>query len=194
MARKADARKLLLARIRSSPPKLVRVVGVPYFAEREVALDPDKVDHVWITIEVPPFGRIRVSINTMSRLNRDAGFDGRVRVGIVRSTWIEKPAPCLEEIDRFDYADVEASANVFYEHQEHDPLVDLLIGKADAALRLEVWGELYGRQQIGIHQLHSRRGSRAVPADLQGRDGAVKFYFASENIAELMLFKFDGQP
>ena len=46
----------------------------------------------------------------------------------------------------------------------------------------------------GIHQLHSRRGSHAVPKDHLGRDGAVQFYFAESQRSELLLFKFAGQP
>jgi hypothetical protein len=38
------------------------------------------------------------------------------------------------------------------------------------------------------------RASRAVALDVQNRDGALKLYYAADNAAELLLFKFVGQP
>ena len=193
MARKPDARTLLFERIRSSPEKFVHVIGVPYAVELEDAADVEKIDHVWITLEAPPFGRLRAAVNTMSRINRAAGFDERVRVGIVRSRWSEKPVLGLEEVDGLDYADIEEAETVQFEKYEHLPLADLLIARAKTAVRVEVWGALYGRKHIGIHQIHSRRASNGVPVDVKGRDGALKLYYA-DGTAELFLFKFDGQP
>ena len=194
MIKRPDARAILFERIRTSPPKFVHLVGVPYFVEVEPETDPEKVDHVWITLEVPPFGRLRLAMNTLSRLNRDGGFDARMRVGNIRSTYTEKPPTGLEECPGFDYAKIEAKENVFYEHYEHAPLVELLVGKTKSAIRAEVWGELYARDHIGLHQIHSRRASCAVKLDLKNRDGALKLYYAAENAAELLLFKFCGQP
>jgi hypothetical protein len=37
------------------------------------------------------------------------------------------------------------------------------------------------------------RASCSVPRDLQGRDGAIRFYYADAR-AELLLFKYCGQP
>lgn len=193
MTRRPDARTLLFERIRTSAPKFVHVTGVPYFVDREAANDPTRVDHVLITFEAPPFGRLIAAVNTLSRLNRDAGFDGRVRLGIIRSTWTDKPIPGLEECPGLDYAKLVKGENVTFEPYERDPLADLLIAKAKAAVRVEVWGELYGRSAIGIHQIHSRRASTAVATDVKNRDGALKLYYAEENAAELFLFKFDGQ-
>ena len=73
MARRPDARALLFERIRTSPPKFVHVRGVPYTVAVEENEDPSKVDHVYLNVEVPPFGRLRVAINTLSRMSRDAG-------------------------------------------------------------------------------------------------------------------------
>lgn len=194
MQRRTDARTLLFEKIRTSPAKLVHVTGVPYFVERELAIDPALADHVWITLEAPPFGRLRAVVNTLSRLNRAAGFDPRVRVGIVRSMWDEKPPPGLVEVPGQDYALIESVTNVLYEHYESEALAELMIGRAKMAVRVEVWGELYARDHLGIHQVHSRRTSCAVPLDLKNRDGALKLYYAEENLAELFLFKFCGQP
>ena len=192
-ARRPDPRAVLFERIRTSPAKFVHLVGVPYTVQVEQASDPTRLDHVWLTMEVPPFGRLRISINTLSRLNRDAGFDSRVRVGIVRSTYKEKPNTGLEEFPGLDYAKIESSERVSYEVYEHEALTELLVTKAKAATRVEVWGELYARDHIGLHQIHSRRASSAVPLDLRNRDGALKLYYPEENLAELFLFKFVGQ-
>ena len=191
MTRRADSRTLLFEKIRTSPAKFVHVTGVPYTVE--VEQNSLFVDHVWITLEVPPFGRVRASVNTVSRFNRDAGFDARVRVAIVPGTWEEKPENGLLEEPGQDYAMIEAALPVAYEFYEHAPLVELLVGKAKVAVRAEVWGELYAQEHLGVHQIHSRRASCAVPRDLKGRDGALKLYYA-DNTTELFLFKFCGQP
>ena len=192
MTRRADARTLLFEKIRASPPKFVHVTGVPYTVELEQSEDPLRVDHVWITIEAPPFGRIRAAINTLSRFNRDAGFDARVRVGIVAGTWDEKPENGLLEERGQDYAMIEAALPVTYEFYEHEALAELLVSKAKSAVRAEVWGELYAQDHLGVHQIHNRRASCAVARDLKGRDGALKLYYA-DNTTELFLFKFCGQ-
>lgn len=191
--RRPDARALLFERIRTSPSKFVHVTGVPYAAEREIAANPADADHVLITLEAPPFGRLRAAVNTLSRINRDAGFDARVRVGIVKSTWTEKPTPGLVEEPGQDYAQIEKIMPIVYEPLESEVLVELLIERAKRAVRVEVWGDLYARDHLGVHQIHSRRASCAVLVDFKGRDGALKFYYAEENAAELFLFKFCGQ-
>ena len=194
MLRRPDARSVLFEKIRTSPPKFVHVIGVPYLVEREAAAEAERLDHVWITLEAPPFGRIRAVVNTFSRLNLRAGFDPRVRVGRVRSTWSEKPTPGLVEEPGQDYSLIETWTNVFYERYENVALLELIIARAERAIRVEAWGELYARDHLGIHQIHCRRASSAVPQDLKNRDGALKLYYAEENTAELFLFKFTGQP
>ena len=194
MARRPDARALLFERIRTSPPKFVHVRGIPYTVAVEESEDPLKVDHIYLNVEAPPFGRLRVAINTLSRLNRDAGFDPRMRVGIIRSTYTEKPTPGLEECAGLDYAKQEEKHNVFYETLDHDAIVEMLVAKMKVAIRAEIWGELYARDHIGIHQVHCRRASSAVPQDLKSRDGAFKLYYPQDNLAEAFLLKFHGQP
>jgi hypothetical protein len=194
MPRRLDARALLFEKIRTSPPKFVHVTGVPYFVEREPETDDAKVDHVWITLEVPPFGRVRIVINTVSLLSRDAGGDPRMRVAILSSAWIEKPAPTLVEEPGQDYAKIEKTTKVGYADIERDALAELLMERAKKAVRAEVWGDLYARDHLGVHQVHSRRASSAVATDIKNRDGALKLYYAEDNLAELFLFKFSGQP
>ena len=194
MARRPDARALLFERIRTTPAKFVQVRGVPYAVAVEEASDPLKLDHIWLTLEVPPFGRLRAAINTLSRFNRDAGFDARVRVGIVLSPYTEKPATGLEECAGQDYAQIEAKHKVVYKLYEREELTEMLLDRLKTAIRVEVWGELYARDHLGIHQIHCRRASSAVTADYKNRDGALKLYYPVNNLAELFLFKFCGQP
>ncbi|MEQ1861848.1 MAG: hypothetical protein ABMA13_18165 [Chthoniobacteraceae bacterium] len=195
MPRRPDARALLFERIRTTPAKFVHIIGVPYAVELEATEDPTLLDRVWLTVEAPPFGRLRISLNTLSRLNRDAGFDASVRVGIVKVTWQEKPAPGLAEDPGQSYAKIEAAFPVSYAALERDALAELLIERAKRAVRAEVWGDLYAAgEHLGIHQVHSRRASAAVPSDVRNRDAALKLYYPEENAAELFLFKFAGQP
>jgi hypothetical protein len=191
---KPDARTLLFERIRTRPAKFVHVRGVPYAVQMEVAEDPSRIDHVYLTIEALPFGRIRAAINTLSRLNRDAGFDGRVRMAIVPAPYDKKPEPGLEELPGQDYAQLEAILPITFEAYEHEALAALLMEKMKCAVRVEVWGELYATDHIGIHQIHSRRASCAVEKDVRNKDGALKLYYTAGNLSELLLFKFCGQP
>ena len=194
MGRKADARTLLFERIRTSPKKFVHVIGVPYAVEVEKEEDPLRNDHVWITIEAPPFGRLKCSINTLSRFNRDAGFDSRVRVATITSTWAERPPTGLDEVPGLDYLTIDAQLQLTYQEYEHEVLSEMLVTKAKTAVRAEVWGELYAGDTLGVHQVHCRRASCAVKVDLKNRDGALKLYYPQDNAAEMFLFKFCGQP
>ena len=193
-ARRPDARALLFEKIRTTPPKFVHVTGVPYAVEREVTEDPATADHVWITLEVPPFGRVRAAVNTWSSLSLAGGFDPRIRVAIVPSTYVEKPAPSLIEDPGQDYRKIEAAFKVAYTEYEREAVSELLIERGKKAVRAEVWGDLYAKEHLGVHQIHCRRASDAVPTDLRNRDGALKLYYAEESSAELFLFKFHGQP
>ena len=190
---KPDARALLYERIRTRPAKFVHVRGVPYTVTHEVAENPDDADHIHLTMEVPPFGRLRAAVNTFSRLNRAAGFDSRIRMGIVPAPYEKKPEPGLEELPGQDYAQLEAILPIAYESYDREPLAALLMEKMKRAVRAEVWGELYAREHLGIHQIHSRRASCAVALDLRNRDGALKLYYP-DGLSELLLFKFCGQP
>ena len=153
----------------------------------------NRVDHVWITLQVSEHGYMRAAVNTLSRLNRDAGFDGRVRVGIVRETWEQLQETGVFECERFDYADIESRANVFFEHHTKQEMEILLTTKAEAAVLVEVWGDIYAHNHVGVHQIHSRRASCAIGEDIIGRDGALRFYYREANASELLLFKFCGQ-
>jgi hypothetical protein len=193
MPRRPDARTLLFEKIRTSAPKFVHVTGVPYSVEQRPVEDPATADVIWLTIEAPPFGRLRVSINTASRLNQEGGFEPNIRVGIVKSTWTEKPPPGLAEDPGQDYGKIEAAFKVSYTSIDRDTLLNLLTERTKKAVRAEIWGELYASETLGIRQIHCRRASNGSSTDVRNRDGALKLYYTDENAAELFLFKFEGQ-
>ena len=193
MPRRPDARTLLYEKIRTSAPKFVHVTGVPYTVEQKPVDDPAKADVIWLTIEAPPFGRLRASINTTSRLNETGGFAPEIQVGTVKSTWTEKPPPGLGEDPGQDYAKIEAAFKVKYAPMDRGTLFTLLSERAKKAVRAELWGELYDGETLGIRQIHCRRPSHGFKTDTLNRDGALKLYYADGNTAELYLFKFSGQ-
>ena len=160
----------------------------------EASYDPRKVDHVWIDLHAGDQDVIRIALNTCSLKNRYAGFDSRVRLGGIISPWQELPAAGIRKCQSLDYAKIEAESSVVYVEQEQRALEELLLEKAHRAVAIEGWGEYYVRENAGIHQLHSRRGSFGMPTDFVGRDGAVQFYFDEPRTRELLLFKFAGQP
>ena len=92
-----------------------------------------------------------------------------------------------------DYHSLEAAAPVVYVEYERPALEVLLTDKAQLSVFVEAWGELYVRVHVGIHQVHSMRASCSVARDLIGRDGAIRFYFG-DGTAEMLLFKYCGQP
>ncbi len=194
MRSRPDARALLYERIRKSPPKFVQITGVPYTVELEVCDDPEKLDHIWLSLEVPSIGRLRAAINTTSLIAKEMGVDPRIRVGTVVGTWAEKPSTGLVECNGMSYVAIEALCEIAYEPMERDPLSEMLMAKLKSAIRVEIWGDLYARELLGVHQIHCRRASTAVPFDVVGRDGALKLYYAAENRTELVLMKYAGQP
>jgi hypothetical protein len=173
----------------------LHVAGSDLQATVEVHRDPRRIDHVWINIDVGRTERLILSINTSSKRNLEAGFDPRVRLGLRRQSWQFLPGRGVEQHAGFNYADVEAAANVFYEHQSREALEDFLLLTAREAILVEAWGEPYyrRRKQPGLHQIHSRRASCAVAEDIKNRDGALRFYFR-DHTSVLCLFKFCGQP
>jgi hypothetical protein len=172
----------------------VHVAGVPIAFAAETDRVPSNIDHFWISLGMGGGEPIRIALSTHSRQNAAAGFDPRVRVGIVASAWRELPAAGMIGYRGLDYREIEAADPVTYTEYERAALETLLTEKAGLALFIEAWGELYVRNHLGIHQVHSRRASCSVLQDYKGRDGAIRFYFAEEARTELMLFKYCGQP
>jgi hypothetical protein len=172
----------------------VRVAGEPATFAAEIDDDPQNIDHFWITIRTEQDESVQISLSTLSRYNRKAGFDPRMRLAIVRSTWSELPAPGIFPAPRFSYEEVERAAPVSYVAEERPALERLLLDRSRRAIFIEAWGAFYGRGHIGIHQVHCRRASYSVRTDVKGSDGAIRFYFAADTSLELLLFKFAGQP
>lgn len=160
----------------------------------EVAPDPERIDHVWIEVAAGADGPLRLSLTSTSLKSRAAGLDPRVRVGIVTSSWSELPAAGVRAAESFDYSAIEAQTPVSFVAFEREEVEDLLRSRATRAVWVRAWGDLYARDHAGVHQIHSRRASRAVPVDLRGRDGAVQFFYSEARSCELLLLKFAGQP
>lgn len=173
--------------------ELVHAAGTPIAFAAEVDRVPANIDHFWITIGIGTGEPIRIAVSTHSRQNAAAGFDSRMRVGIVASTWQELPLAGLVKSACLDYHALETASPVAYIEYERPALEALLTEKTTRAIFIEAWGELYVRTHIGIHQVHSMRASCSVPRDYIGRDGAIRFYFAENARTELMLFKYCGQ-
>ena len=171
---------------------LVHVAGRPIAFAAEIDRVPANIDHFWITIGIGTGEPVRIALSTHSRQNAAAGFDPRMRLGIVASTFNELPPAGLVRSDGLDYHALEAASPVTYVEYERPALELLLTEKTSSAILIEAWGELYVRAHLGIHQVHSMRASCSVPRDLVGRDGAIRFYFA-DSTAELFLFKYCGQ-
>jgi len=172
---------------------LVHVAGSPIAFAAEIDRVPANIDHFWITIGIGTGEPIRIALSTHSRQNAAAGFDPRMRVGIVASNWSELPTTGIEKSPGLDYRAIEAASPVSYLEHERPPLELLLTDKAKRSALIEAWGELYVRTHAGIHQVHSMRASCSVPRDFVGRDGAIRFYYPDKT-ADLLLFKYCGQP
>lgn len=171
----------------------VHAVGGELHVRVEEHPNPNYVDHVWITMNA---GSVRplVSINTLSKRNREAGFDPRIRLGIVEGTWETLPRRGVEAAGYFSYEELERKHPVCFQPYQRRDLEDHIVETTKRATLLEVWGAPYrNKERFGIHQIHSRRASCAVPADMPGHDGALRFYFSGDKTSSLFLFKFCGQ-
>ena len=170
------------------------MAGTPISFAAEIDRLPANIDHFWITLGFGSGQPIRVSLSTHSRQNAAAGFDPRIRLGLVASTWSELPSAGLEKSPGLDYRVIEQESSVTYAEVARPALELLLADKAKRAVFVEAWGDLYIRTHVGIHNVHSMRASCSVPRDLIARDGAIRFYFTEESRCELLLFKYCGQP
>jgi hypothetical protein len=171
---------------------IVHAAGAPISFAAETDRVPANIDHFWITIGLGTGEPIRISLSTHSRQNAAAGFDPRIRLGTVAGTWTDLPPSGLAKSPGLDYRTIEQTTPVSYPEYGRPDLEHLLADRAKRAVLIEVWGELYIRTHIGIHQVHSMRASCSVPRDYIGRDGAIRFYFPTGH-TELLLFKYCGQ-
>jgi hypothetical protein len=179
--------------LRAKHEEFVHVAGRPIGFATEIDKVVSNIDHVWITIEVGLAEPLRIALSTHSRQNAAAGFDARVRVGMITSRWTELPVAGLQTCAGLDYRAIEAATPIAYIGYERPALEAMLMETTGRATFIEAWGELYVRNQLGLHQIHSRRASCSVLTDYFGRDGAIRFYFPDATTAMLLL-KFCGQP
>lgn len=184
------SRELRIFRELNTP--LVHLVG-NHLKARAEQLDHKLPDHVWISLDPALSVRVMISINTFSIRNGQAGFDPRVRVGIIEDTWEKLPERGINECHRFAYEDLPGIEKVDFRPMERIFLEQMLLDRVHRAILLEAWGSPYQRELPGIHQIHSRKASCAVIQSLEGRDGALRFYFHEEKRMEMVLFKFCGQ-
>ena len=171
---------------------MVHVAGEPITFAAEIDRNPANIDHFWITIQMGDAGPLRIALSTHSRQNAAAGFDPRVRIGVIAGAG-SLPATGILPFNGWDYSALEAETPVTYLEYERPALETLLVDKTRRAIFIEAWGELYVRNHLGIHQVHSRRASCSVLTNYIGRDGAIRFYFA-DGTTEMLLFKYCGQP
>ena len=174
--------------------EFVHIAGAPISFAAETDRVPSNIDHFWISLGIGGGEPIRIALSTHSRQNAAAGFDPRVRVGVVTSRWSELPPAGMTGTPGLDYHSIEAAEPVTYLEYERPALELLLAEKTGRAILVEAWGELYVRNHLGIHQVHSRRASCSVLQDYRGRDGAIRFYYGADATAEMLLFKYCGQP
>ncbi len=179
--------------LRGGVGNIVHVVGQPIGYRIEANRNTDRIDHLSISVRAGNADVIEIALNTFSLRNARRGRDPRIRLAIVVSTWGALPAAGIFPSDGLLYAAVEAENKVAYHEYERSALEALLIRKIDTALLVEGWGELYLRSHPGIHQVHYRRKTSALPEGEHSRDGAVRFYFEEKATTELLLLKFFGQ-
>lgn len=154
---------------------------------------PENTDHVFVTLDAGLSLPVILSINTLSFRNRVAGHDPHIRLASLRWRWTRLPARGLYPLEFFDYDTVELLESVEFRVFERVALEEYFALRCANCRLVEAWGVPYHRAQPGLHQIHSRRASCAVPEDLRGRDGAVRFYFDEDQRSELALLKFCGQ-
>lgn len=175
----------------------VRACGDELEARIEDDPRPERVDHVWVTMRCGSLGRIVVALNTVSLRSREAGCDARLRVGRLAGSARELPPTGWEHSEPFDYEEFEAAHNVFYEKLERAAIERLVMELTSRASLLECRGAAFRRHgRIGIHQIHSRRASLAVPVDVRGKDGSLRFFYPEGGrwAWTWLFFKFAGQP
>lgn len=172
---------------------LVRVAGNVVAFAAEQAVREENNDHFYVTVDAGLPKAVTLSLDTLSYRSRAAGHDARVRLGVVMLSREHLPERGLYPLDFFDYSSVELLAAVDYIPRDRREMEDYFAARCGDCRLIEAWGAAYHRTRPGLHQIHSRRASCAVPEDLRGLDGAVRFYFDDGRRSELALLKFSGQ-
>ena len=159
----------------------------------ESGIDPDRIDHFWITLRAADVGLVQVSISTRSLRHFTDGFDPRMRIAILPGSWETLPPSGLAPVRGLNYAELQSEKPLVFEPIERIALEHLLAAKCGRAIFIEAWGAFYLRFGLGIHQVHSRRASCSVRTNYLGRDGALRFFYRDHSATEMVLFKYCGQ-
>lgn len=191
----STARSATINRLPDS--ELVRVCGDILRAEPEQAQSAGQVDHFWITLDCGVADPVQLSINTLSLRSLHAGFDPRLRVARVRRKIAHLPSRGVRVMERFDYSEFESTHNAFFETLGREEIDQLFIELSREMPRVSAWGSPYSRKAApGLHQIHSRRRSDAVPQDVVGCDGGIEFHATHGPPFDvvMVMMKFSGQP
>lgn len=172
--------------------QFVVVAGHHFASQIETDPDPDRIDHVWITVDAAAFGRVRISLNTCSLKSRRAGLDPRMWTAAVVAPWDALPSPGVRTSSGFDYKTFETASSPAFIVRDRAAMETMFLDRAKRSTFIEAWGELYDRGHVGLHQVHSRHASPVVRTHRVGRDGAIRFYF-DDATSETLLLKFWGQ-
>lgn len=172
---------------------MARVVGQVVSCRVEDSARDENIDHVYVTVDAGLEVPVTLSLNTLSFRNRMAGHDPRVRIATLRWRWTRLPQRGLYPLEFFDYDTVELLENAEYRLLDRVGMEEYFAVHCGNCRLIEAWGMPYHRDGPGLHQIHSRRASCAVPEDLRGRDGALRFYFDEDQRSELAMLKFCGQ-
>lgn len=171
----------------------MRIVGEVVKFEIENSQRRENVDHVYVTVEAGLQVPLTLSLNTLSSRGRVTGHDPHIRLGTFVKTWARLPSRGAYPMEFFDYDTAEIVGHTDYRVLGREALEEYFALRCGNCRRIEAWGQPYTRVKPGLHQIHSRRASSAVPKDLRGHDGAVRFYFDEGQRCELALLKFCGQ-
>ena len=124
--RNSTASQIDLADLSFRADEFVVGAGEPIGFQVESDIDSRKIDHVWVTIRAGRFGPLRVSINTYSLKHAADGFDPRMRVGALTSSWSELPESGIFPVAGLDYAELERAQVIEYREMERTALETML--------------------------------------------------------------------
>ena len=153
----------------------------------------ENVDHIYLTVDAGLQTPIVLSLNTLSFRSRISGYDPRIRIGTLEGYWTRLPSRGLYPLEFFDYDTADLIGHVAYRIRDRADMEEFFTLRCGNCRRIEAGGSPFARTSPGLHQIHSRRASAAVPLDMRGHDGAVRFYYDEGQRTELVLMKFCGQ-
>ena len=114
--------------------QFVCIAGEPAGVEIERDDDATRIDHLWIFVRAGNFGLLRITINTSSLRNRDLGFDGRIRIAVLSSTWKQLPRPGVLAAEPIDYATLAPAGELHFREYQRVALEALIAEKVARAI------------------------------------------------------------